>query len=836
MINNYINKQKMKKNLIRLTTLLLSSLLLISSSFAQPPATLEWVLESSSLTTFGPSTNPIPVTFLKDATNANAGTTFTTYVPTLIANVSIRNQQRSSTLTGTSTVLPGLTFGGRNTNSQSGNPGIQAVGSSAVYDVFAAGIPSQLPKNSMYMSSPSATPAPPTDILGNGNPPGRGFDTEFITAAMGPNGDDANGGIGIYSCVDALHKANELKDGRFYFGDLVITFNRPVKNPVIHVGGLGGSYNYEVSTNVRKISYFTTELELQNTGMNSVFMAGNPNLNLVGNNILNGAAKPNAGSYDDGSATGGFLDYGAASGSIKLVGTIQEIVYRIYVRGSSASDFNFSKTKGEVPSFNRDPLNGDFWYLSVSLDKPSQEISGTVFIDPDGLTDNNINKAAGVDNTPTNVAELLYALLLNPAGRVVESTPVSSDGRYLFSNVPLLAAGSNYTVQLVASTIPGVNPIIGASYASPQTAPPPSLPMGWVNTGEFVSSTTTVGSDGLVNGRIVVPFLVSEDAKVLNNFGIEREPQSLDISKLIKIPTNGTILTLSGLSTDSLGAPMPALAGSDPEDQPSTLPLGGKTVKITTLPFSTGATATLLYAGTPVVLNQIIPNYDPNLLQLRFNTITFAPGIFQGSTTFNYAYVDAAGVVDPTPASYTVFWQKPVDFYLESFTATKSNCVATLNWKTSAEINSDKFEIEMSTLTNARFMKIGSVKAKGNSTSVTNYQLMFPMESGVVYQFRLKMIDIDGTFAYSDIKIVSCIDKQEIGIKPNPTVDIFNITNMEKGKNVVSILSADSKLMQVLNFTNTSAEISLVAYAKGVYIIKIQNENGSIEVRRIVKN
>ena len=838
MIYNYLNKNKMKKNLIRITINTLCSMLFISQSFAQAPSTLEWSWTSSSnLTVNGPSTNPVVVTFLKDALNADAGTIFTTNLPALTATVSFRNQQRSSTLTGTTTVLPGLTFGGRNTSSDGAPAGIQAVGSAQVYDAFSTGIPSQLPKNSMYMTSPSATPVAPTDAQGNGD--GKGFDAENITGATGPgSADDTNGGVSIYSCVDALHKANEAKDGRFYYGDIVITFNRPVNNPVIHVGGLGGSYNYETapSSGVRFVTYFTTEMELQNTGLTSVFMAGNPNLNLVGNNILNSALKPNAGSYDNGAeTTPGFPDYGAASGSIKLVGTVQEVVYRLYVRGSTSSDFNFSRTKAESPYFNRDPLNGDFWYLSVSLQKPTQEISGTVFIDADGLVDNNVNKTGNtVNNTPTNVAGQLYVYLLNSAGRIVASTPVSSDGKYLFSNVPVLVSG-NYSAQLV-TILSGDTPLPG-TYAVPGPIPPPSsLPDGWVNTGEFVSDVTTQGNDGLVNGKMVIPVLAPDDAKVQNNFGIERAPESVDQSRLIKVPTNGQIYTLSSLSTDSLGMPLPVLQGSDPEDQPVLGTLSTKTIKITSLPFSTGATATLLYGGAPVVLNQIIPNYDPNLLQIRFNSVTFAPGVFQGSTVFNYAYVDAAGVVDPTPASYTLFWQKPVVVSLKSFTATKSNCIATLNWETTSEINADKFEIEMSTLTNNIFNKVGSVPAKGNSTVPVNYQLLFPMESGTVYYFRLKIIDFNGTFNYSDIQIVSCIDKQEITIKPNPTIDIFRISNMEKGKNAVSILSSDSKLIQQFDFTTTSADISLAKYAKGVYIVKIQNENGSIEVKRVVKN
>ena len=575
----------MKNKMSKLVMITLSILLSITSSFAQAPATLEWTLDGSNQTTVGPSVNPIVVTFLKDAANAPSSTVFSSFTPTLTATVSLRNQQRSSTLTGTSTVLPGITFGSYSTSSNGGATGIQTVGSLEVYNVFGANIPVQLPKNTMYISSPSETPVPATDAQGFGigaNPVGAGFDAESITGATGPNGGDTNFGIAVYSSVDPLFKANEAKDGRFYYGDMVITFNRPVKNPVLHLGGLGGSYNYQpLGAGPRQITYFSTELELQNTGLSSVFMAGNPNLNLVGNNILNSSAKPNAGSYDNGFTDNGYPLYGAASGSVKVVGTVQELVYRVYVRGSAASDFNYSKAQADINPSSRDPLNGDFWYMSVSLEKPTQEISGKVFIDADALQDNNINKTAGVDNPTTNVGELLWALLLNPAGKVVDQTPISSDGTYLFSNVPLLATG-NYTVQLRDADFVGIPPVIGASYANPQNAPAPRLPAGWVNTGEFVSDpsipgNTGVGNDGFVNGKIVVPVLGSDEAKVLNNFGIERTPESVDFTRLIKIPANNSILTLSPLSTDSAGLALPVLTGNA---KPAESVLSGLSVKI----------------------------------------------------------------------------------------------------------------------------------------------------------------------------------------------------------------------------------------------------------------
>ena len=371
------------------------------------------------------------------------------------------------------------------------------------------------------------------------------------------------------------------------------------------------------------------------------------------------------------------------------------------------------------------------------------------------------------------------------------------------------------------------------TYASSGLAPAPSLPVGWVNTGEFVSDLASQGNDGLVNGKMVVPVLAANDAKVQNNFGIERAPESVDKSTSIIYPPAGSLVCINGANLNPNGTPnpLPVLEGSDPEDQPVSGTLSTRTVKFSSLPTN----SRLEYAGVPVVANQIITNFNPSLLKIRFVN---APPNLAGSTQFQYAFVDAAGVVDSSPATYVISWPplSTVPVTLESFSASKSNCVATLNWKTTSELNTDKFEIEMSTLTGNNYTKVGTVPAKGSISTASNYQTLFPMESGTVYYFRLKIINSDGSYTYSAIQIVSCIERKEITIKPNPTIDIFKISNMEAGKNVVSILAADSKLIQQFEFSVTSADISLATYAKGVYIVKIQNENGSIEVKRIVKN
>jgi hypothetical protein len=104
-----------------------------------------------------------------------------------------------------------------------------------------------------------------------------------------------------------------------------------------------------------------------------------------------------------------------------------------------------------------------------------------------------------------------------------------------------------------------------------------------------------------------------------------------------------------------------------------------------------------------------------------------------------------------------------------------------LNWTTTNEINVDHFEIERSN--NGReFIKIGNTKA--NSTSQTNtYQYIdavapnSPLWGAGGLFYRLKIVDKDGKFEYSPIRMICNNTDGQIIIYPNPAKDVVTVTH-----------------------------------------------------------
>jgi hypothetical protein len=92
---------------------------------------------------------------------------------------------------------------------------------------------------------------------------------------------------------------------------------------------------------------------------------------------------------------------------------------------------------------------------------------------------------------------------------------------------------------------------------------------------------------------------------------------------------------------------------------------------------------------------------------------------------------------------------------LASLTASTVNGNVKISWQTATEVNNYGFEVERSEKQEARsekWEKIGFVKGNGNSNSTKNYSFTDnAVSKSGKYAYRLKQVDNDGSFTYSQI-------------------------------------------------------------------------------------
>ena len=177
----------------------------------------------------------------------------------------------------------------------------------------------------------------------------------------------------------------------------------------------------------------------------------------------------------------------------------------------------------------------------------------------------------------------------------------------------------------------------------------------------------------------------------------------------------------------------------------------------------------------------------------------------------------------------------PLPITLSNFTAVKQNKVVALNWQTSSEQNSSHFEVEFSREGN-KFDNIGRVTAAGNSSLEKRYSSVHLSPVNGINYYRLKLVDADGSFKYSDVRTVKFSNTTSVTIMPNPTTDRVFITSNDGGMlQSVGLYDVNGKFLKQINNFALGNSIDLSVYAPSIYILKLIDKQGNTEVIKVVR-
>lgn len=217
------------------------------------------------------------------------------------------------------------------------------------------------------------------------------------------------------------------------------------------------------------------------------------------------------------------------------------------------------------------------------------------------------------------------------------------------------------------------------------------------------------------------------------------------------------------------------------------------------------------------------------------STVDTTRGILNANVIFDLGYFTGTDNNNPLPVTLA-----------DAIRANKSGKDVIVSWTTASEINSSRFEVERSQ-NGTSFELAGTVKAIGNSNTMHLYSFndknIVTPSTNVIY-YRLKMIDNDGKFTYSQVVMVR-IDKLNgqyaVSVYPNPfkgEISIsVNATIAEKA--TVSVFDINGKLMhQTATAISKGDQVILLnelsALENGVYFVKIHSDNIN-ETIKVVK-
>ncbi|MEZ4826702.1 MAG: multicopper oxidase domain-containing protein [Bacteroidia bacterium] len=209
-----------------------------------------------------------------------------------------------------------------------------------------------------------------------------------------------------------------------------------------------------------------------------------------------------------------------------------------------------------------------------------------------------------------------------------------------------------------------------------------------------------------------------------------------------------------------------------------------------------------------------------------------AGAIFPGPVTSSVMGIDnilATGPATGFPVEWLAFNARPRGSSVE------------LTWTTGIEQNNRGFEVELSTgdIFND-FSTIGFVEGKGNSDKRSDYSFLTdPLPPGG-YQFRIRQVDFDGKFSYSNIASVVLNGQSMASVYPNPVVDNgaqLNVNLAKEEKVTVDILDIYGRHIETIvsgKLGNNTLYLDLEEYLDGMYICQITTKTGKMTVKFMV--
>ena len=162
-----------------------------------------------------------------------------------------------------------------------------------------------------------------------------------------------------------------------------------------------------------------------------------------------------------------------------------------------------------------------------------------------------------------------------------------------------------------------------------------------------------------------------------------------------------------------------------------------------------------------------------------------------------------------------------------------------LEWSTSSEINSSHFALEKS-FDGINFRQIAQVNAAGNSNSVRQYDYLDQEPPSEVNFYRLKMVDINGKFLYSDVRLIrNSSIAQSVYVLGNPFTNTISIRFSRLPQTAIGlkIVGMDGKVF--LNSTlsalpGTEVNIDASRLVRGTYLLQVRSDSRTF-IRKVIK-
>jgi hypothetical protein len=326
---------------------------------------------------------------------------------------------------------------------------------------------------------------------------------------------------------------------------------------------------------------------------------------------------------------------------------------------------------------------------------------------------------------------------------------------------------------------------------------------------DVVSGNGASLADGAYNLELLYNNMVGLSDSAQSSFQLKTDTITL-APALILPATNGTDVTTSNVS---FTLPETALANS------VQLEFMGCNDDVVTLNTTTAGNHTYTLNGVDLASSTGVVSATSNSL-------------FSGTYAVSLSYQDSSG----NPRAYILnrnyaFTNAILGLNFDMLKGYLQMAKTHLQWETATENDLSYFEVEYSKDAKS-FSDIGKVKAVGISYIKQNYSFINSAEPLAVNYYRLRMVNVDGTFSYSPVIAVYENNNvaEEFQVYPNPATEKLNvtiITNNTTETHTLKVWDMQGKLVKTIAVQAGSGSnlfsFSIIDLNTGNYVLQDGN-------------
>ncbi|MEO6218975.1 MAG: T9SS type A sorting domain-containing protein [Ginsengibacter sp.] len=409
-------------------------------------------------------------------------------------------------------------------------------------------------------------------------------------------------------------------------------------------------------------------------------------------------------------------------------------------------------------------------------------------LNPDGTFDNSFGNAGKVlDDLGIDILTGIFPVFKND-GKIVLVTRTYNNQNYIV----LVRYNQNGTIDATFS-----NDGLQTSVFGP---------------GDYFAKAASIQSDG----KIVVA-------------GYIPDPQGVTASYLVaRYKTNGdpdSTFGINGFQSTNVG-PGFNIGESVAISKKGKIAVGGSNDNFAIVMYNSDGSLDQSFSGDGIKIDQL--GIDKSTIyHLMFSDdklYATGVGMYPGTSGVVARYVFAEGGALPVS--------------LIDFTGSLLNKSVILNWKIVSDKKLNRFIIERSG--DARsFVSLQSIQAIGPVSILRNYSTTDASPLQGINYYRLKMVDDDGQFIYSNVVAVRINQDEQLQIFPNPAGKILYVSaNGNNERAIAEIIDGNGRKLKAVNVIlngATSFSLDVSSLPKALYHLVLRKDSG-VEVRTFIKN